>query len=354
MNASSNKGLYLALLAVILLSACRPTPAPAPATEAAPTVSPTATATVMAVPSPTPLPPTATAPPTPTPTATPHPIVQTPAVWPDSSAAGLHHARIQQLDSDQPVEGLLAAGDGSLYVVDRKGGINALAPDGSQESPDGQVYALGDQGFFLAAAEGGKDVGAHEFYAKGAAYAMQLLPDEVVLVQDDRLHFFNTDPAQQVEDPAPVPAPSDPDTARQEVEAFLLQHILTNGLYAPAGSYNVVDQPLWEKHPRQAALIILEAPTQQAWWYAGGELYQAEDPQLAIDTFKKGYVDGYPTETWIVYTFKVLSVDQTGSPVKAELSWHCGGTCGQGRALTLKRSQSGERWVVSDEMTWIS
>ena len=163
--------------------------------------------------------------------------------------------------------------------------------------------------------------------------------------------------------------PEKADQNRQKLEQILLEHLLRQAFGMEPGDYQMVDQPLWERKPEEAALLVQLGPASdpyldmfmadydkvlRAWWYCDGKLYAATDPQQAITEFEKGYQDGYATPTWTRYNFSLLAISEDGLQAQAYIDWNCGDLCGQGRALTLKRSLSGEWWVVKDEMTWIS
>ena len=266
--------------------------------------------------------------------------------------------------------------NGQVLAVDSQGQLAWNTPPDEhlgemislKAGPDGQLYALGGLGYFLSVTPDGQETWAHEFYDTGQPYTLEALPDGAAMMQGNKLHFFNTDPAQSVEDP-PAQPPENIDQARLELDQTLLDHLMLNAFGVKPGDYQVADQPLWEQNPKEAALLVQLGPASdpssdmfkadytqvlRAWWYADGKLYAATDPQQAIKEFEKGYKDGFATPTWTRYNFSVLSVSEDGRQSRAYLDWNCGPLCGQGRDLTLKRSLSGEWWVVKDEMTWIS
>ena len=276
-------------------------------------------------------------------------------------------------------QGMLYVGraNGQVLAIDSKGTLAwSSRPDerlgqitNIRSGEAGKVYALGQLGYFLAVPPGGQDTRVHEFYDPGLPFALQALPGGAAVLQGSALQVFNTDSTRRVDDPPAVPPPAGPDQARQEIVQYLLDDILTYRLGLKSGSYQQMDQPLWEKDPAQAVLIVLaEAASGErsetfgvdgdrplrAWWYADGELYEATDPQQAISIYEERYVNGPTPQRWNRYNFGVISISPDARQAKAYVDLRCGGLCGSGYSLSLKRSLGGAWWKISEWMLWIS
>jgi hypothetical protein len=80
-----------------------------------------------------------------------------------------------------------------------------------------------------------------------------------------------------------------------------------------------------------------------------------ENKKKGIKEYESNYVtDSFRPWSYSIYSFGIDSLMDNNQSARVLLNYNCGWLCGHGSLLTLRRSPSGEWWVVEVQMTWIS
>ena len=253
--------------------------------------------------------------------------------------------------------------DGSVFAARENGEIVALDPGGKLRwkykadeqfgeplhllpAPGGTLYAVSGSGQVSAFDAQGRPVWMHQLPAAGRPGPPHLTPDGgLALVQGGQLWYFTITLGMTAAEPTPVPLPASRAAAEEEIISFVL-----NGLGCKIESIFVL---------APAADGMTGTDTQnpiRVWWCSGGKLTERKDMQAAIAEAKKRNDEADPTaESYPVADFKfTVDVDASLQRAQVYVGWMRGWLWGEGNVYILKRSATGEWWVVDSEQVWIS
>jgi sugar lactone lactonase YvrE len=271
--------------------------------------------------------------------------------------------------------------DGMLYKVNSAYGSivwkSVSNPDLGKivsvvEMKDGLTYAAGSAGKLAAFDTEGKQVWSDELYWPGTPYGLSVLPkNQLFLIQGSRILIYTHDSSINYQIPKEARPPASEEKAKNEIVSFVLDFVVKNEIGETVEVVRSSGMP-WLKPPPDASIIIYAPPNESnelswepldsdnpitVWWYADGELTEADDKQKAIEEYHRIYMEKSSLQsifTWGYYDFGILSISQDFRSADIYIGVSCGSLCGHGVKYILQRSSNGEWWIFDSTLLWMS
>ena len=149
---------------------------------------------------------------------------------------------------------------------------------------------------------------------------------------------------------------------KDEIISFTVDFIITNEIGEMADYIVTSGQP-WVDSPPQASIIIYGPPATNSndfsyvdidnpikvWWFADGQLIEADDKLKAIEQYQKEYMEDPSSDifVWGYYTFGIVKIGPDFRSAEIQVEASCGPLCGHVVRYKIQRRSNGE-WRIYD------